>query len=208
MPLVQEYDIHGVWPPPEEDEVPFRAPHTGHHRSYTPSRHTSRSQTFPGPFFSHHHAPFSPFQFTDPFTLFNSIFEGSPFASHSRHPSFMRPMGPFSHMERIQAEIEDFMEDIDRDPFGRSGFPRFSPMSSMAALGSSSFNDSSNGRWISESYMTSTVNGITQTIRKQTDVDVSLKLSTVLRRFNAVCRATNMLLARCQTAAKFALSME
>lgn len=86
----------------------------------------------------------------------------------------MRPMDPFGHMERIQAEIEDFMEDIDRDPFGRSGFPMFSPMPPMAALGSSSFNDSNNGRWISESYMTSTVNGVTQTIRKQTDVDVSL----------------------------------
>lgn len=86
----------------------------------------------------------------------------------------MRPMDPFGHMERIQVEIEDFMEDIDRDPFGRSGFPMFSPMSSMAALGSSSFNNSNNGRWISESFMTSTVNGVTQTIRKRTDVDVSL----------------------------------
>ncbi|KIM44545.1 hypothetical protein M413DRAFT_442510 [Hebeloma cylindrosporum] len=169
-----EYDIHGVWPPPEEDEVPFHAPHTSHHRSYTSSRHPSRSQTFPDPFFSHHHTTFSPFQFTDPFTLFNSIFEGSRFtmgSSRSRHASFMRPMDPFGHMERIQAEIEDFMEDIDRDPFGRPGFPMFRPMSSMAAIGSSSFNNSNNGRWISESYMTSTVNGVTQTIRKRTDMD-------------------------------------
>jgi hypothetical protein len=116
-------------------------------------------------------------------------------------------MDPFGHMERIQAEIEDFMEDIDRDPFGRSGFPIFSPMSSMATLGSSSFNDSNNGRWISESYMTSTVNGVTQTIRKRTDVDVSLRC----QQFFCVlmlCRATNMLLARSQTVVKFALSME
>jgi len=88
----------------------------------------------------------------------------------------MRPMDPFGHMERIQADIEGFMDDIDRDPFGRSAFPMFSPMSSMITHGSSSFNNSNsnNGRWISESYMTSTVNGVTQTIRKRTDVDVSL----------------------------------
>jgi hypothetical protein len=116
-------------------------------------------------------------------------------------------MDPFGHMERIQAEIEDFMEDIDRDPFGGGGFPMFSPMSSMAALGSSSFDNSNNARWISESYMTSTVNGVTQTIRKRTDVEVSLSC----QQFFVVlilCRATNMLLARSQTVAKFALSME
>jgi len=117
-------------------------------------------------------------------------------------------MDPFGHMERIQAEIEDFMEDIDRDPFGRSGFPLFGPMSSMAALGSSPFNDSNNGRWISESYMTSTVNGVTQTIRKRTDVDVSLGSLQFFVGLRFLCRAMNMLLARSQMVVRFALSME
>jgi hypothetical protein len=119
-------------------------------------------------------------------------------------------MDPFGNMERIQAEIEDFMDDIDRDPFGGSAFPMFSPMSSMVTHGSSSFSNSNNGRWISESYMTSTVNGVTQTIRKRTDVDVSPSRWQFFVRVSEFpgCRATNMLPARSQTVVKFALSME
>lgn len=138
-----------------------------------PRGQPSRSQTFPDPFFSHRHSPFSAFQFTDPFALFDSIFEGTPFSSRSRHPYYAHRMDPFERVNRMQAEIEGFMDDIDRDPFGFGGFPRFgfSPMHSFPALEPSSVD---RGRWVSESYMTSTVNGVTQTIRKRVDSDVSL----------------------------------
>ncbi|KDR80578.1 hypothetical protein GALMADRAFT_153046 [Galerina marginata CBS 339.88] len=173
-----QYDIHGVWPLPEEDEFLSSAhmPSGSHYRSFPHNRHPSRSHTFPDPFFSHHHhAPFSSFQFTDPFTLFNSIFEGTPFqnsSSRHRHPSYPHPTDPFDRMNRMQADIEGYMNDIDRDPFGfGGGFPRFGfmpPMPAFPALNSSPV-ENNHGHWVSESYMTSTVNGVTQTIRKRVD---------------------------------------
>ncbi|KAF8159612.1 hypothetical protein B0H34DRAFT_704170 [Crassisporium funariophilum] len=177
-----EYDLHGVWPPPEADEFPTsHMPSGSHFRSHSHHHHPSRSHTFPDPFFAHHHhSPFSAFNFTDPFTLFNSIFEDMGMhhrsSGHRHHSSrsSIRPVDPFQHMHRMQAEIEDFMDDIDRDPFSmRSGLPMFNPMSSMAtfpALDHPSANDN-RGRWLSESYMTSTVNGVTQTIHKRIDTD-------------------------------------
>ncbi|KAF8967689.1 hypothetical protein BDZ97DRAFT_1655988 [Flammula alnicola] len=166
-----EYDTHGVWPPPEDDFPTSRMPGGSYQRPYSRSPYPSRSQSFPNPFFSHHHTPFSAFQFTDPFTLFNSIFEGTPSQNPSSRPRhhYSRSMDPFAHMHRMQEDIESFMEDIDRDPFGMGGgFPRFGPMMQMPSLPAL---DANRGRWISESYMTSTVNGVTQTVRKRIDSD-------------------------------------
>jgi len=142
-------------------------------------RHSSRSQTFPDPFFSHHqHHPYSSFHFTDPFTLFDSIFEDfNPFRGPSRQHQFPFSADPFERMNIFQSEIDALMEDIDRDPFGMSGFPRFGhfpPMPAFPPVDRSSY-ESGRGRWISESYMTSTVNGVTQTIRKRVDSDVSCR---------------------------------
>ncbi|KAH9479496.1 DnaJ-like protein subfamily B member 8 [Psilocybe cubensis] len=167
-----EYDIHGVWPPPEAEEI--HPTHRQGSRSFSGSRRPSRNNSFPDPFFPHHHSPFSAFEFTDPFELFNSIFEGDPFfggPSRHRHPSFSPAMDPFAHMHRMQAEIESFMDNIDRDPFSMSGFPRFGfmpPIPTAPAIESSAFNNN-RGKWVSESFMTSTVNGVTQTIRKRVD---------------------------------------
>ncbi|KAF9480516.1 DnaJ-domain-containing protein [Pholiota conissans] len=169
-----EYDAHGVWPPPEEEFFdPRRQASSSHQGDYPRSRYPPRAHTFPDPFFSHHHTPFPSFEFTDPFTLFDSIFEGTPFgsrSSRSRHHSYSRPMHPFEQMHRMQAEIEDFMEDIDRNPFGMGGFGGFpfGPMYTAPALSSS---NSRGGRWVSESIVSSTVNGVTQTVRKRVDSD-------------------------------------
>jgi len=85
-------------------------------------------------------------------------------------------MDPFERMHTLQAEIENFMHDIDRDPFG-GGFPRFGLSSQMPAfprIESSSFTDGRGrgGQWASESFMTSMVNGVTQTIHKRVDSEV------------------------------------
>ncbi|KJA28145.1 hypothetical protein HYPSUDRAFT_212121 [Hypholoma sublateritium FD-334 SS-4] len=175
-----EYDLLGVWPPPEEEHFSPRTPSGSHQRDYR-SHYPSRSQTFPNPFYSHHNNPFSAFEFTDPFTLFNSIFEGTPFQarSRSRHHSYSRPMDPFhDHMFRMQAEIETFMDDIDHDPFSMSmgggmgfGLPGpFAPIIQIPASHHSS-STSRGGRWVSESIVSSTVNGVTQTVRKRVDSD-------------------------------------
>lgn len=177
--VLQEYDIHGVWPPPEPQVEEIPRPSGSHHSSFYRGSHPSRSQSFPSPFFTHRHSPFSHFEFTDPFVLFDSIFDDQPFGSpRHRHPGYPQPLDPFSHMRRLQAEIETFMDDLDRDPFGTSGFPRFGFGPSIPAI---PFNNSSNHRqWISDSYMTSTVNGVTQTIHKRIDSEVSIWTHAVM----------------------------
>ncbi|PPR03217.1 hypothetical protein CVT26_008065 [Gymnopilus dilepis] len=164
-----EYDVHGVWPPPEVEDFFDQMP-GGSYRPF-PRGQPSRGQTYPDPFFSHRHSPFSTFQFTDPFTLFESIFEGTPFATRSHGSFYSHRTDPFERFDRMHADIETFMDDIDRDPFGFGGFGGFSRfgfpmMPSFPALEPSRVD---RGHWVSESYMTSTVNGVTQTIRKRVD---------------------------------------
>ncbi|PPQ62911.1 hypothetical protein CVT24_006309 [Panaeolus cyanescens] len=164
----KEYDIHGVWPPPErvDDFADMRAPSGSH------ARRSHRSQSYHDrPFFSrHHHDPFSAFHFTDPFTLFDSIFGGSQFQSHN-NMFRSHTMGPFGNMSRMENDIEEFMNGIDRDPFGSSGFPSFSPFPAMpmfSRMESSSFGGSRSG-WTSESFSTRTVNGVTESVHQRID---------------------------------------
>lgn len=80
----------------------------------------------------------------------------------------------------MQAEIESFMDDIDRDPFASlGGFPRMmmgSPLMQMPAMPAMpalpSARDRHGRQWVSDSYVTSTVNGVTQTIHKRVDSEV------------------------------------
>lgn len=205
--------MHGVWPPPEEEFIGSRMPGGSRQRDFPRSHYPSRGQTFPDPFYPHHHRPFSGFEFTDPFTLFNSIFEGTPFQSgpsRSRHHSYSR--SPFEHMHRMQAEIESFMDDIDRDPFSMGGMgPRFGfgPMLAMPSLPS----PNGRGRWVSESVVSSTVNGVTQTVRKRVDSNVSpvgefSYMFFVLTIHLPTYRVMNISLALCPMDVRSALSTE
>jgi DnaJ family protein B protein 6 len=78
----------------------------------------------------------------------------------------------------MQAEIEDFMENIDRDPFGAGHIPRFAPRRQISTFPTFdiSQNEDGGGRWVSNSFMSTTVNGVTQTIHKRKDLNVSIKL--------------------------------
>lgn len=166
-----EYDTHGVWPIPEVDDVPTsHMPSGNHYRSYP----RQRPPSFSTPLFAHD--PFASF-FTDPFTLFNSIFDDMPRHSsgprvhtHSQAHSPFRAT-PFSNFDRMQAEIEDFMENIDRDPFGVGHIPRFTPRTRISAFPAFDISQNEEGgvRWVSNSFMSTTVNGVTQTIHKRKD---------------------------------------
>ena len=169
--------MHGIWPVPDVDDVPTSHMHGGsRYRSY-PRQRPARAPSFPTPLFSPD--PFASF-FTDPFTLFNSIFDdmslhssGPRVHSHSHTPF---RAGPFSNFDRMQAEIEGFMENIDRDPFGVGhNFPRFTPRTPISTFPAVD-NGDGGGRWVSNSFMSTTVNGVTQTIHKQKDSNVSIKL--------------------------------
>jgi DnaJ family protein B protein 6 len=76
----------------------------------------------------------------------------------------------------MQAEIEGFMESIDRDPFGMGHIPRFTPRTRISTFPSVDMfsNEDGGGRWVSDSFMSTTINGVTQTIRKQKDLNVSI----------------------------------
>jgi len=139
-----------------------------------------RPNTFTTPLFTHE--PFASF-FTDPFTLFNSIFEdmqrhssGPRVHSHSQMHSPFRA-SPFSNIDSMQADIEEFMACIDQNPyqnpFGMGHIPRFTPRTRISTFPTADIspNEDGSGRWVSDSFMSTTVNGVTQTIHKQKDSD-------------------------------------
>jgi len=167
------YDLHGRWPPPEPETVPL-------HRSDSPYRpshnhHSSRNPPFSDPFFGHPHDPFS-FVFTDPFTLFDSIF-GSLDAHHNNathhyhnhnHASSSRHTDPFERTRRMHSEFDSF---VNHSLFPTGGFFGMPAIISFPSPEPASFSDGHRGGWASESFMTSTVNGVTQTIHKRRDWD-------------------------------------
>ena len=113
------------------------------------------------------------FHFSDPFSLFEQIFAGTPFArsSRHRHPFFNQPFG------HNLSDIDDLLNEMDGDPFasrgfsGFSGFPTFPQFPGFPPIMSSVFSGG-NGRWVSESYSNSTINGVTQSFHKRIDTEV------------------------------------
>lgn len=170
------YDQHGVWPPPEPaPQGPFA---NGAHDPFSdpffrsdafrqnPFSRGPRMDPFGGFGFGSRPGPRG---FTDPFVLFNSIFGDI-------HRAF---------------EVDPFFDD----PFGRRGFgsnhfgggffnnsfPPIPPSSfdfgggSMQGSRMHSFsNGGSGGRWVSESWTSSNVNGVTHTkcVRKDSEVGI------------------------------------
>ena len=120
-------------------------------------------------------------------------------------------------MFRMQTEIETFMHDIDRDPFGMNmgggmSFRLPGPFAPIIQIPASHHSSSTSrgGRWVSESIVSSTVNGVTQTVRKRVDSDVSRivaaqNVSSLTSCFPAF-RVMNTLPVHYQMDAKSALS--
>lgn len=185
----KEYDRHGIWPPPAEPQWSPTPQASGSNYGRWPPR----SNTFPDPFMSNR-TGFPGFHFSDPFSLFEEIFAGTPFArsAQHRHPFFSQS-DPFGH-----TDVEDLLDELDRDPFGTRSFPSFSPFPSFPAFPSLVFSTSSSGngtRWVSESFSSSMINGVTQSIHKRTDSEVCGTHSAAYH-LNLILypRETNMLL--------------
>lgn len=181
LTISQEYDLHGVWPPPEpeDDYIPNRPRSHSHYHGYS-----SRNNAFQGPFYGQP-SPFSSFGFSDPFALFDSIFGDSFFGdpgshrqpSHYRHPhrsASSWPEDPFEHVHRMHADISMNMRRMEQGMLFGMGGGLLGGRSSVPTLESSSSFDNGRTRWASESYMTSAVNGVSQTIHKRRDWDASL----------------------------------
>lgn len=164
---------------PYADYVP-RYSHHPHHSHPFDHDFFNRS-FFSGPFgasSSRSRGRTNPFTFTDPFALFDAIFE-------DMHRQFDGPFfgntSPFGRQSSNHASPFDRMGMF---PFG--ALPPFP--NSLLALdssfpGGSSFHSSQtlvppsgsrNDHWVSQSRMTRTINGVTESVWKRTDSNVSI----------------------------------
>ncbi|KAJ7695059.1 hypothetical protein B0H17DRAFT_930976 [Mycena rosella] len=146
------YDAHGVWPPPTQPQQQAYSPRT-QPRRYDPR--PNRYDAFPDPFAN----------FSDPFSMFEKIF--SDYRRPSSHPVHRSSSNwnrdPFEAIYRVQ----DIMADLERDMFSfparsRSlGFDNAPP----------AFGPNRGVRWLQESTMVASTNGVTRSIHKRRDWD-------------------------------------
>ncbi|KAH6916015.1 hypothetical protein BKA70DRAFT_476568 [Coprinopsis sp. MPI-PUGE-AT-0042] len=162
----KEYDIHGQWPPPTSAPRPSQSRHRAH-------VYEEHDDPFSHPFFHNHNPdPFRSFAFTDPFTLFESIF-GNAGPRPSGNPTFTTtsffPNEPFIHVQRQHdSEMNGFMSF---PPMGGI-FGSLSGGISTGGFGGQTFGvGSSGGQWASESFSTQTINGVTQTVHTKRDFE-------------------------------------
>ncbi|KAF9453604.1 DnaJ-domain-containing protein [Macrolepiota fuliginosa MF-IS2] len=164
-----EYDMHGVWPPPPQPEN--NASDSFSHDNMPGRQRGQRSHTFPDQFFTHHHHPYSNFTFQDPRELFESIIRelrelDDIFApGPSSLPGF--PFHPFGGNVRSQSL------------FSNSFFPPMPPMPPMPTFPFGPFspmfeNNQGHGSFSSvssETIITTSVNGVTQTTHTKRNAD-------------------------------------
>ncbi|KAF8587840.1 DnaJ-domain-containing protein [Ramaria rubella] len=186
------YDLYGVWPPPETLPDGYKWQRGDRYKQSSSSRppntgpFDSRFDHFPPPRdpFSHH-LPRHTFAFTDPFELFNSIFadmqqdafgSASMFRSPHIHtfasPPFVRfpppPIGfnPFFPPTVIPDYPDSHAFDRRGIASRRNGAQVFSYQSSSRY---GPHPDGQDPRWVSQSTITRTINGVTQTVHKKVD---------------------------------------
>ncbi|KAF8889378.1 hypothetical protein BD779DRAFT_1439269 [Infundibulicybe gibba] len=185
------YDLHGVWPPPNpEDTMPGRptgSRHRAHPRHYQGhhhhhQHHHNSQHMHSDPFFT----PFTSFMFTDPFTLFDSIFGETQRRQHhhphrhSHHRHHHSAPGwnenPFEAADRMQADMHNLMANFERDMFPgmaheSSSHTRLPPLSTNISITDPSPFMSGRSRWAGESSVTTVVNGVSQSVRTRWDYE-------------------------------------
>lgn len=165
------YDQYGVWPPPTAvDDTPQAGP------SYT---HEPFSGFAGDPFFGRSR-PMRGFAFTDPFELFNSLFGDihRAFSSDPFFDDFPMPRSPFESIFG-PSPLRSRRDDFFGSPFGSIGFGGGHPLIEMmnGGLGGGNVRSyssvsqaiGSNGKWVSQSQVTRTINGRTETIITRRD---------------------------------------
>ncbi|EJD07636.1 DnaJ-domain-containing protein [Fomitiporia mediterranea MF3/22] len=189
------YDRYGEFPPPEVEQDPY-AEQAHHRHRHHPHAHHHRhgfGGSFNDPFFNDpffarpfgsrsrpRNDPF--FGFTDPFALFDQIFGdmrhsfedpsfGVPFPS-AGSPFARTPFGHSSLFDRMMGGNPAFgMLPPSTDPFNQSGRPLHghSMSFSSSSRGTLTRGADGNPQWVSQSKMTRTVNGVTESVLKRTD---------------------------------------
>ncbi|KAH7890700.1 hypothetical protein F5I97DRAFT_1800216 [Phlebopus sp. FC_14] len=179
------YDQHGVWPPPTPQDN-FHNYHRGRHHPFDyAARDPFSDPFFQDPFFNTRHAPFGhgfgagpfshhPFRgFTDPFVLFNSVF-GDIHRAFASDPFFPEPFGHDLFMGPSRGGFfGGFMPPMSMfPPIGGPSNNNLLENGNMRGFSSSRAAPSGTGsRWVSESWTSSTVNGVTQSkcVRRDSD---------------------------------------
>ncbi|KAI0343213.1 DnaJ-domain-containing protein [Trametopsis cervina] len=172
------YDQHGIWPPPTAVPQPQAGP-----SSTSPPNYQSQNRTFSAfgntnpfesdPFFTGRpYGPSPTFTFTDPFELFNSLFGDV----HNIHDDFNDPF--FGNNPFMTSPFGTSRGS--RGPFGSSltsqmGQSLFSNMlrgmggANVRSYSSTTQSIGSGGQWVSQSTVTRSINGRTETITKRRD---------------------------------------
>jgi DnaJ homolog subfamily B member 6 len=125
------------------------------------------------------------FAFSDPFDLFDSVFPRHHPFLHTHHHRHRHNAGsntrdqwesPFQRVNHFHSNVGNVFAAMERDmmsdfnqPFG--GFS--SPFGAFPSMMTSSNFNSSGGSWASEGFMSTTINGVTHTMHKRRDWDVS-----------------------------------
>jgi len=164
----QAYDRHGQWPPPSSAAMiddPFVGPFSAR------------------PFMGGPMPPFSrgtSSSFTDPFSIFNTVFPGGPgddpSISEFRRDPFSAPSprrGSFAPMSMSMSPRLSPSQQSAWDTFPQSGMrgpsgPHFEATETYSTEG---FGFPATGRWSNESHSMQSVNGVTASVRKRTDFD-------------------------------------
>jgi DnaJ homolog subfamily B member 6 len=190
--------LYGVWPPPEEfPEQPNqrRRERSGYSSHYPTHPSVPRFD----PFFTDpfaHHRPSPGFAFTNPFELFESIFSDMTREVHRTSapvvtPYFFDPyihrqgslhrsnsMSPFPGFSPFIVTPHLFSSLFSHDDNDHWGSGPSMPTNSYSYSSTTSAQHGPDGngqqpRWISESTVTRTINGVTQTIHTRKDSLVS-----------------------------------
>ncbi|KAJ6624938.1 DnaJ domain-containing protein [Mycena sp. CBHHK59/15] len=154
------YDMHGVWPPPtQQQEQPYSPRAQSNRHGPRPNRY----DTFPDPFVNF---------FTEPFVLFDKMF------SDYRRPSYQPLHRSSSDWRRDPFEaiyrIHDMMADLEPDMFSSNPFPSPFPRSPFVGFETPPFPNRGQVRWAQQSTVVTSRNGVTQSIHKRRDWDVSV----------------------------------
>ncbi|KZT27814.1 DnaJ-domain-containing protein [Neolentinus lepideus HHB14362 ss-1] len=173
------YDMYGRWPPPNatEEPQPRASTHQGNPWGAFDSPFSDPFFNFTDPFGgSRRH-----FAFTDPFELFNSIF-GDIHRRSFDDPFLNELPAPFGGARRSRDPFDAFGGGSMMSPFGGLlGSSMFSPFQQMAdsrnanmrsaSFTSIGFDNGQERQWVSQSKMTRTINGVTESVWKRTDSD-------------------------------------
>ncbi|KAI0046011.1 DnaJ-domain-containing protein [Auriscalpium vulgare] len=186
----QEYDTAGVWPPPQAQYEHPGAADERAHRHYRRNHRGPAYDDYPsGPTYADHGRhrerdhpwPQAEFFFMDPFRLFEETFAdmfNDPFFSNTlprrHHSRRMRPLDPYAGMPTFVGPpftINGMGVSMGMGP----GFPEFVNMPSTSTHRvrsvTSQFVGMPDGRWVSESHMTRTINGVTESVWQRTDAE-------------------------------------